>query len=196
LKINKAIEVIAELSIDRASQALSKMVKAGARIEVQRAFISDISQVTEAMNRENRSVVGSVVDLTGDAPFKFLFFVTLADSLVLTDRILQRPVGSTKEFDIYAQSAVQEIGNILASAIANVFSSDLQIAMKPTPPIVVHDFTGAIFQEFIRGIAANQNELFTIESKLCIVKNHILCSMYILPAVEGEKVLSYMSKKI
>lgn len=195
-KIDKVVKLIAQLSIDKASQAFSKIVKTGARIEMEDARFVDISEATAAACQNDSSVVGSIIDLGGDAPFKFLFFVSAADSLVLTDLILRQEVGSTKEYGLYTESAVQEIGNILASAISNVFSADFQIVSKPTPPIVVNDFAGTVFEEFVVDIASEKNEMLIIESRFCLVKNDISSSMFLLPYPGSEKVLSYISKTI
>lgn len=195
-KIDKAVSLIAKLSIDKSSQAFSKIVKTGARIEMEKAYMADISEATASVNSEDREVVGAFIDLKGDAPFKFLFFVNAQDSLVLTDLILRRDVGYTTEFNLYTQSAVQEIGNVLASAISNVFAADFEIDLKPTPPSVVHDFAGTIFEEYLVDIASERNEILIIECNFCVVKDDIRCAMFLLPYPGSEKVLNYISKSI
>ncbi len=192
-RVNKAIKLIAQLSIDRSSQVFSKLIKAGASITMENAYIADISDLTRRINENDEPVAGTFIDLVGDAPFKFLFYVRIEDSFVLTDLMLRRPIGSTKTFDLYASSAVQEIGNIISSAISNVFSTDFQIGMKPTPPVVVSDFAGTIFQEYIMSAAADKNEILLIESNFQVLKNNVKCHLFILPTGNSEKVLSYIA---
>lgn len=195
-KIDKAIKLIAQLSIDKSSQVLSKMVKTGASIDMENAYMADITEVTAQIMGEYDEVVATVIDLVGDAPFKFLFMVTLPGSFVFTDLMLRKEIGTTKEFDIYTSSAVQEIGNILASAITNVFSTDFQIALKPSPPIVLHDFAGAVFQEYIREAAEDKNEILIIESKFRVVRVDLKCHMFILPVKNSEKILSFIANAV
>jgi chemotaxis protein CheC len=191
-KINRAIKLVAKISIDKASQVFSKLIKTGARIEMEDAFLADITSITERVNRENTNIVGAFVDLTGEVNFKFLFHVPIQDSMLLADLMLRREVGTTKEFDVYAASAVQEIGNILASAIAGVFSSDFSIDLHPTPPEVVNDYVGTVFQEFLVSAAPERNDILIMESCFHVIKNDIRCHMYLLPLGESEKVLSYI----
>ncbi|HOY08944.1 MAG TPA: chemotaxis protein CheC [Candidatus Omnitrophota bacterium] len=191
-KINRAIKLVAKISIDKASQVFSKLIKTGARIEMEDAFLADITSITERVNRENTNVVGAFVDLTGEVNFKFLFHVPIQDSMLLADLMLRREVGTTKEFDVYAASAVQEIGNILASAISGVFSSDFSIDLHPTPPEVVNDYVGTVFQEFLVSAAPERNDILIMESCFHVIKNDIRCHMYLLPLGESEKVLSYI----
>lgn len=190
--MNRALRVIAQLSIDKSSQVLSKLVRGGARIAMEDSHLADISQVTERIGKNNDEVVGTFIDLKGDVGFKFLFFVKPEDSFILADLMLRRAPGTTKEFDIYAQSAVQEIGNILASAISNVFSTDFQISINPTPPTVIHDYAGTVFDEYILRAAKESNEIFIIESKFEVVKHYIDCHMFIVPVADSEKILSYI----
>lgn len=193
VKINKAIKLVAQISIDKASQVLSKLVKTGARIEIQNAFVTDLSSVTSRVSKENAEIVGALIDLVGDAKFKFLFFVKLQDSFLLADLMLRRDPGTTTDLDIFATSAVQEVGNILASSISGVFASDFGINLRPTPPLVINDFAGAVFQEFIVSSVAQKNEVMMIESRFNVVKNDINCHMFILPMGDSEKILSYIA---
>ena len=192
-KINRAIRLVAQISIDKSSQVLSKLVKTGAMIEMQDAFLADLPSLTERVARENDEVVGALIDLQGDATFKFLFFVTLNDSFLLADLLLKRPLGTTTTLDQYASSAVQEIGNILSSAIAGVFASDFDINLRPNPPVVVHDFAGSIFQEFLISAVDQRNEILLIESRFRVVQHDIHCRMFLVPMGDSEKILSYIA---
>lgn len=192
-KINNIIKLIAKLSIDKSSQSLSKMIKSGAKIDLEDAYSADISKISAKVSDNEEEVVGTIVKLEGDASFNLLFIVRVADSLILTDMILRREVGTTKEFDIYAQSAVQEIGNIMANSVANVFSVDFQIGIQTTPPILVHDYIGTIFSEYIMETATTQDEIMIMESKFKIIQHDIKCQMFVLPTDGSEKVLAYLA---
>ncbi len=188
--VHYVLRIVAKLSIDKASVVLSKMVKNGAKIDLEKVYVADISQVTEkVIADEEGDVIGAFIDLVGDIPFKFLFYVNSKDSMVLTDLILRRKDGATKEIDTYTISAVQELGNILSSAITNVFASDFQVKMKPCPPVMVHDFASTIFQEFIMDAASEQNEILMIESIFRVVKMDIKCRMFLLPKSGAEETL-------
>jgi chemotaxis protein CheC len=188
--VHYVLRIVAKLSIDKASQVLSKMVRAGSRIDLEKVYVVDISKATEdVIANEQGDVVGAFVDLVGDIPFKFLFYVDTKDSMMLTDLILRRKEGATKAVDTYTLSAVQELGNILSSAITNVFASDFQVAMKPSPPTVVHDYASTIFQEYIMDAAADQNEILMIESVFRVVKMDIRCRMFLLPKSDAQKTL-------
>ena len=192
--VDRAVKLIASLSIDKASQVFSKMLRNGAKIDVERAYMEDISHATGRITQECDEVVGSIIDLVGDVPFKFLFMVDIAGCYTLTDMLLRKEIGTTKEYNLYTESAVQEVGNVLASAVTNVFSSDFQINLKPAPPLVLHDFAGTVFEEYIHEMAVEKNEVLIIESVFHVVVADINCQMFVIPAGGTEKMLHYLCK--
>ncbi len=194
LKINKVIRFIAQLSIDRASQVFSKFIKTAATIELVNAYMTDISAAAGEMGRLDKEVIGVFVDIKGEAELKFLFFVEPQGCKILTELILRRAAGTTTELDLYAKSAVQEIGNIIASAISNVFSADCQMPLQPSPPVVVHDFLGTLLEEYLLDVAVEKNKVFIIQSKFYIVSKNIDCFMLLMPTGDSEKVLSLITQ--
>lgn len=189
--VNRVVRLIAEQSIDRASQSLSKMLKAGAAIELKRIAMVDIADITAELSRESEEVIGSFVDILGDAPFKFLFYVQTEGALMLTDLLLPKKPRTPLAYDTYVSGTIQEIGNILASAVANTFANDFQINFKPTPPVVFNDFAATLFQELILEAAIENNKILLIESKLVVRKINLPCRMFIIPMPGSYKILEF-----
>jgi chemotaxis protein CheC len=195
-KTQKGLKMIATLCVEKCSQLLSKMLKTGACIELENIYYGDVTDISKRiMNEQQAEIVATYIDLVGDAPFKFLFYTYVEDAFAITDLILRRPIGTTQEYDMYAASAVQELGNILASACTNVFSRDFHIELKPSPPIVVKDYISTIFQEYIMGIASEKDELLIMESTFKTYQQGIECRMFILPFASSEKVLQLMMEQ-
>ncbi len=192
LKALNGMKVVTKLSLDKASQVFSKMIKGGARIEAEEFGEVDISEVTAQMNAKDYEVIASLIDLQGDAPCKFLFMVKVADCFFLTDKILRREPGTTKDVDIYVQSSIQELGNIMASAITNVFSFNFAIKLMPSPPSMMMDFAGTVFQESLMTMENLTDKIFSIEAKFNIVGSEVRCSLFLLPDLEAKEKLTKM----
>ncbi len=195
-KTQKGLQLIATLCVERCSQLLSKMLKTGARVELENIYYGDMTDISKRiMNEKQAEIVATFIDLVGDAPFKFLFYTYLKDTFTITDLILQRPVGTTTEYDAYTASAIQELGNILASACTNILSRDFCINLKPSPPIVIKDFLSTVFQEYIMSIASEKDELLIMESTFITYKQNLECRMFILPLTSSEEVLQLMMEQ-
>ena len=84
----RVFEVMTRLSIDRASRALSKTLKTGAKITLSNIHITDLSGATEKMNEDTREMAGVMVDFSGNVACKLLFMLPLEGTLILTDLFL------------------------------------------------------------------------------------------------------------
>ncbi len=186
----KVIEMISRMSIDRASQVFSKTIKAGSKIEIVRFQRVDISEISEEVSKEDKEATGAIVQLSGEAPTKLLFIVNLKDALKLTDLFLRREIGETKAFDIYVESTIQEIGNILASSIANVFAKGFNVEMSPEPPVVLSDYSSSIFNTVLMDEDyLTDNKILLVETKFFVVRTAFDCMLFLMPSVEATKVL-------
>lgn len=179
---NKLFEMVIKLSIDRASQVLSKTVKCGCQIELESIDLVDVSLATEnVMAEESSEVIGSIIALEGDINCDFLFMIKTTDAVVFTDLLLSREVGTTKEVDVYTMSTIQEIGNILSSCVSNVFSKDFGKDVLPSPPQMMNDFKGTVFSTFAMNSALKNDEIYLVRTKFFAVRTQVACEMFLVP---------------
>jgi len=189
--VNRAVRLIAERSIDKASQSFSKMIKLGAAIDLKRIEMVDIADISADLGGVPQEVIGSMVDLVGDAPFKFLFYVETQGAFSLTDLLLKRAPGTTVFIDEFVTSTIQEIGNILASAVANTFANDFQIDLRPTAPMVFNDFAATLFEGLIFEAAQEDNRVLMIECKFEVRKLNLPCQLFVIPMPGSYKILEF-----
>lgn len=181
----RVINIVFGLSIDHASRALSKTLKTGAKIEMLKTSVADISMLTEKMNDNPEEMSGALVNLEGDVPLKLLLLVPLNGVFKLTDLFMRKPIGATTEFNEFTESVVQEVANILASCISNVMVSDFGAKASLSSPIVLNDFAGTIFSMFIMEEGINADEILLIETRFEISKNELECYLFLLPRVDS-----------
>ncbi|MBN2245938.1 MAG: chemotaxis protein CheC [Candidatus Aminicenantes bacterium] len=186
METNRFIEMVVKQSIDRASQVLSKTLRAGSRIELESISAVDISQATEKMMLEgDKEVMGCMIDLGGDIRCKFLFVVSAKDALILTDLMLRNELGTTNKLNAVAESAIQEVGNILSGCISNSFSKDFNISVMPSVPIIFHDFLGGIFSNFIFESSGQEDSVWLVQTKFLVIKVQIECEMFLIPHTQS-----------
>ena len=191
----KILDIVIKMGMDNASRRFSKTIKRAALIELVKTELVDISEITEEMNNDLREMVASMLRLEGSFSGKLLFMIPLDGALVLQDFYMQQPPGTSKEFDEFTEGTVQEIGNILASSIGNSFASDLGSKMLPTPPQVLCDFAGTIFESLIFEDGMNNDKILLTETKFNLRDTEIDCYFFLLPNVESlEESLNKIDK--
>jgi chemotaxis protein CheC len=186
---SRLLSFYARLAIDRASQVLSKILRKGASIELLDMSVADISLITERMGEGNIEVSAALTNFYEDFSCKFLLFVEMKDTFILTDLFLHKPIGTTKEFDIYVESTVQETCNILASCFCNVLGSHFGVKARPTPPVVINDYLGIVFSTFIMDRAFSEDQLLMLETRFRVLDYDIKCCVFALPAPEAVNTL-------
>ncbi|MCF6155617.1 MAG: hypothetical protein E3K36_10265 [Candidatus Brocadia sp.] len=177
----KILEIMSSLSIDRASRALSKSLRTGARISLSKVSIADLSEATEKMNEDQREMISVMVNFKGNEGCRLLFMLPLEGSLILTDLFLRQRIGTSKECDVFTESAVQELGNILASHISNALVSDFNAKLIPQPPQVHNDYAGVIFSNLVLEQGMVDDKLLLIETIFEISGTELECYLFLVP---------------
>ena len=177
----KILDIIVKMSMDNASRSFSKTIKHAAVIELVKTELVDISEITEEMNSDFREMVASMLRLEGSLNGKLMFMIPLDGALILQDFYLQETPGTAKEFDELTEGTVQEIGNILASAIGNSFAAGLGSILLPTPPQVLCDFAGTIFEQLIFEECIDNDKILLTETKFKLRDTEIDCYFFLLP---------------
>ncbi len=177
----KVIEIMSRLSIDRASRALSKILRTGAMITLSDVCIADLTETTEKMNDDLREMSGVMVNFKGNIGCKLLFMLPVNGSFILTDLFLRQPAGTTKEYNEFTESVIQELGNILASHISNALVSDFDATLVPEPPQVHNDYAGVMFSNLVMEQGMVDDKLLLMETKFEISKNELECYLFLVP---------------
>ena len=177
----KVLDIIVKISMDNASRSFSKTIKHAALIQLVKTDLVDISEITEEMNNDSREMVASILRLEGSLNGKLMFMIPLDGALTLQDFYLQEEPGTAKEFDELTEGTVQEIGNILASAIGNSFAAGLGSMLLPTPPQVLCDFAGSIFAQLIFEESVDNDKILLTETKYKLSNTEIDCYFFLLP---------------
>jgi chemotaxis protein CheC len=177
----KVLDIIVKISMDNASRSFSKTIKHAALIQLVKTDLVDISEITEEMNNDFREMVASILRLEGSLNGKLMFMIPLDGALTLQDFYLQEEPGTAKEFNELTEGTVQEIGNILASAIGNSFAAGLGSMLLPTPPQVLCDFAGSIFAQLIYEESVDNDKILLTETKFKLSNTEIDCYFFLLP---------------
>ena len=181
----KVLEIMSSLSIDRASRALSKSLRTGAKISLSKIYIADFSETTEKMNEDQREMISVMVNFKGDEGCKLLFMLPLEGSLIITDLFLRQRIGTSKEYDVVTASALQERGTSLASHISNALVSDFNAKLIPQPPQVHNDYAGVIFTNLVLEQGMMDDKLLLIETIFEISGTEIECYLFLAPEMNS-----------
>jgi chemotaxis protein CheY-P-specific phosphatase CheC len=184
------LELAMKMSMDKASNALSKILKNGTKIEMLNIEKKELSEITESIPID-KEVSGAYINMKCDrGQMKFLFISEIKTAMRFTDLFLKFPEGKTTEYNVYVESAIAEIGNILSSSISNVMTGDFEINLIPEPPIVIRDFSGNLLEYLI--LDNTDTDIYMmIKTIFRVVSKELDCYLFLLP----DKQLLYKQNK-
>ena len=180
------LRIVLDMGTDEASRDLSKALRTAATIYISETALYDAYDITEKLNNDEREMVASLLVLHGTGNGKVLFMVDKKDAFILKDLYLREKVGTTKEYDEYVESTIQEIGNILSGSISNSLSTDFGLTILPSPPLVTCDFAGTIFESMIMEELLEDDDLILMDTSFNILHYNFNCYFYLIP---GKKII-------
>jgi Chemotaxis protein CheC, inhibitor of MCP methylation len=96
----------------------------------------------------NDRAVGLLLNIRdGDRNMGYLYTMFSERSAAnIVDTLMGQPMGTTLSIGEVEQSAIMEVGNILASSFCDAMAGLLDTVILPSPPSFVYDMVSAIIQ--------------------------------------------------
>lgn len=131
-----ALREVANIGAGHAATALSQMTNRRVMINVPSLGVHARTDVRSLLPDPTEQVVVVDVHMLGELTGKTLLVLRYASARRLASILTQRPERSEADLSAMERSAVQEVGNILASAYLNALSEIVGGVLLPTPPVV------------------------------------------------------------
>ena len=122
---------IGNVGAGNSATALSRLIQRRIEMNVPHVALVPIEDVPEFVGGPELVVVGIFLRVYGKAPSNILFLIPRDSAFALVDTLLGRDRGETTELDAMDESALMEIGNILAGSYLNAFYTFTGMSMLP-----------------------------------------------------------------
>jgi len=134
-KQKDALTELVNISFSKAANALSELTGQRVNLDVPRVNIYPVEDLGKALGEMIESEVASVHQLfkgkiSGDA----MLLINTKSSMILTDLLIDRPVGTTTDFDNSTREVLVEVGNIILNSCLGMFGNLLQVQFTFSVP--------------------------------------------------------------
>jgi len=136
------LQEIGNVGAGNSATALSRLIQRRIEMNVPQVALVPIEDVPEFVGGPELVVVGIFLRVYGKAPSNILFLIPRESAFALVDTLLGRKRGETTELDAMDESALMEIGNILAGSYLNAFYTFTGMSMLPSIPALAVDMAG------------------------------------------------------
>jgi chemotaxis protein CheC len=115
--------------------------------------------------------------LSGEA----VIILSPADAMRLVDWLLEEPPGTTTQLDTLEHSALAEFGNQALSSFLNTLADSTGMTLRLSPPGVMVDVIGAIFEAVAMSAAALSDEVLVIKTEFVNDERSLTVQFWVIP---------------
>lgn len=170
-----------DAGIQNVAKGLTNMVGRPIKVETSSVETMSVGQIPEWMGSPEAEMVGVYLLIDGDVYGQVILIFSLQEALYLVDLLMDEPPGTTTELDDLGRSALAETGNLATAYFLNELSMLTGSKVRPSPPAVMVDMLGAIFNVITAPIAAVSDQLLVVEAEFKEPDRTITAHFWVLP---------------
>lgn len=138
------LKEVGNIGAGNAATALSRLLNKPIDMAVPKVQLLTFDEIAESVGGAERIVLAVFLRVEGDAPGNLFFIMSPEAGKNLLQRLAGIEVSEDGDFTEMEQSAINEIGNILAGSYLSSLADFTKLSMTPTVPGLAMDMAGAI----------------------------------------------------
>lgn len=176
-----ALREIGNVGAGNAATALSQIINRKIDMTVPEVAIMPLGDVPDLVGGPDTMVAGVFLRVFGPAPSSILFLLPRDSAFYLVDILMGRSQGCTNTLNSMDESALMEIGNILAGAYLNAFSFFTKLTLLPSIPALAMDMAGAILSVILIQLGQMGDHALVIETEFTTELDGVKGHFFLIP---------------
>ncbi len=166
----------------KAISGLAQMVGRDIRISAFNARRVPVNQAPDLVGGWETVTLGVYLGVTGCATGHMFMVYRPETAMALADLLMGNPAGTTKSLAEMEESALGELGNIMASGFLNSISDATGLSLQPTPPAVMMDMAGAILDVAMASVWEESDQALVVETNFSTADRQISGTLLVMPS--------------
>ena len=172
---------IGNVGAGNSATALSQIINRRIDMNVPKVSIVPLGDVPDMVGGPDAMVVGVFLRVYGQAPGNILFLLPRESAFFLVDMLLGKARGETESLDFMGESALMEIGNILAGAYLNALFNFTNLSLLPSIPALAVDMAGAILSVVLIQLGQMGDNALVIETEFQCEEDNLQGHFFLVP---------------
>ncbi|WPP39817.1 chemotaxis protein CheC [Paenibacillus hunanensis] len=183
------LKEVGNIGAGNAATALSQLLDKPIDMAVPKVQILPFEQIAEKVGGQEQIVLAVFFRVEGDAPGNLFFILTPEAGKGLLHRLAGLVVVDEEQFSEMEQSALSEIGNILAGSYLSSLADFTGLSMTPTVPGLAYDMAGAILNYGLIQFGEMGDDALLIDTTFLEGKDEVEGQFFLIPDPESfEKI--------
>jgi Chemotaxis protein CheC, inhibitor of MCP methylation len=183
---------IGNIGAGNATTALSQLINARIDMNVPNVAMLAFDELAEIIGGAETLVAGILLSLEGDVDGMMLFVLESAAAHMLVNQLMgcgQPPTPAVGGFNEIEESALKEIGNIIAGSYLSSISSLTNMLITSSVPYLAVDMAGAILSVPAIEFGKMGDKALLIESRFKDMDIDISGYFILIPTIESYKLM-------
>ncbi|HHX18125.1 MAG TPA: chemotaxis protein CheC [Clostridium sp.] len=180
---------IGNIGAGNAVTALAKLLNKKVDMDVPKVKVMKFKDVSEILGGAEIPVVGLLLNVEGDITGSIMFILKSDAASTLVNILMGRSLEDCKEFEEMELSALQEIGNILASSYLSSLSGLTGLNIMPSVPELAIDMAGAILSVPAIQFGTIGDSVLYIETGFFEGSTRVVGDFFLVPDTDSYEVL-------
>ena len=176
-----ALKEIGNVGAGNSATALSQLINRRIDMTVPQIAIMPLGDVPDVVGGPDAMVAGVFLRVYGPAPSSILFLLPRDSAFSLVDMLMGREQGYTTALNSMDESALMEIGNILAGAYLNALSHFTKLTLLPSIPSLAMDMAGAILSVILIQLGEMGDHALVIETEFTTENDGVKGHFFLIP---------------
>ena len=180
-----ALREIGNIGSGNAASALAVMLSKSVDIAVPKIKILDYEKVVETLGGPEEVLVGILISLDGDVSGMIMFLLHKGFAHMVLNELTGSSFDENGEIDEFSQSAIREVGNIMAASYINAMAALTGLEISLSVPSMCIDMTGAILSVPAIYYANISDKIILIEDEFNHTTDQAASHILLIPEVES-----------
>jgi len=177
-----ALKEVGNVGAGNAATALSQIINRKIDMKVPQVSILPLGEVPDVVGGPDVMVAGVFLRVFGPAPGSILFLLPRDSAYYLCDTLMGRSnLDGAHSLDAMDESALLEIGNILAGAYLNALSYFTKFTLLPSIPALAMDMAGAILSVILIQLGQMGDHALVIETEFTTETDGVKGHFFLIP---------------
>lgn len=180
-----ALKEIGNIGSGNAATALSDMLERSVSMNVPTVRVLDYDTVVKNLGGPETVLVGILLCLDGDVRGMMMFLLNREFAHTVLNSLLGTEFGELSDLDDMSQSAILEVGNIMAASYVNAIASLTGLRIDISVPNMCFDMAGAMLSVPAIYYANISDKIILIEDEFGHVSRELSSHILLIPEVES-----------
>ncbi|MDP4093822.1 MAG: chemotaxis protein CheC [Bacillota bacterium] len=183
---------IGNIGAGNAATALAKMMNKRIDMDVPKINVLEFKNVSDILGGAETLVVGILLKVTGDLTGNIMFMLDIESARLLVSILMGEEASKYTdacEFNEIEQSALKEIGNILAGSYLSALSSLTNLLIMPSIPDLAVDMAGAILSVPAIEFGKVGDTVLYIETEFAYGPSVVVGDFFLVPDIDSYETL-------